>query len=597
MENLIEIVPSIVIQRTTSIRLFLFIIILFFSLSDAAAQVSPDSLLKLTHQERFAVMNRMHGEAMKIGRAQANLLVNNLKQYFEKEGTAEDQLLLRVCMITKGPEKPELFEGKVLNVLKEAERLQNSFMMAKAHHILGLYYYYKQRRYGAAFQHLLTMVDLIKESDEVSYPGHTYAIYFTARAHYDFFDYENTIKYGQILTRVKDAKVKDTHIFNACMMGMAYLNLNQYDLAKKSFEWGLRYVPSKFPAPKQVGWNGIFNGNIGLIYYQQKDYEKAIAYLQKGINLTQQAEHWDNVSRFSSKLALIYLEQRQLKKASLYAQQALQAAGKISETAYEKKQYQIESYKVMADSYRALGQYKLSLLYTDSATVSDDLWKQQIDVTLKHRAEIAVEQERHLAQERLLQKEKERQTTMRNGLIVFFLMTILIAYLLYNRQRLLYRHRHEQLLAEKQLTTMELEGARAQLEQFRQEAHRKSLWMEQLANEWDYSPHNNTILTTKQEVLSEIRNSVILTDRDWSTFVQLFEKVHPNFFERLRAKFPDLSPAETRFIALSRLSYANREMAAMLGVGMGAIRQYRLRIRRKLLLSEEVNLEQIIAEI
>ncbi len=566
----------------------------FFGSSTARA--SFDSLLNMTYQERFAVINRMHGEAMKIGREHANLLVKNLKQYFEKEGTAEDQLLLRVCMITKEPEKPELFEQDGLDVLKEAERLQNLFMRAKAHHILGLYYYYKQRKYGVAFRHLLTMVDLIKESDEVSYPGHTYAIYFTARAHYDFFDYENAVKYGQILTRVKDAEVKNTHIFNACMMGMAYLNLNQYNLAQKSFEWGLRYVPSTFPAPKQVGWNGIFNGNIGIVYYQQKDYEKAITYLQQGINLTRKAEYWDNVSRFSSKLALIYLEQRQLKKASLYAQQALQAAGKISETAYEKKQYQIESYKVMADSYRALGQYKLSLLYTDSATVSDVLWKQQIDVTLKHRAEIAVEQERHWAQERLLQKEKERQTTIRNGLIIFFLMTVLIAYLLYNRQRLLYRHRHEQLLAEKQLTAIELESARTQLEQFRQEAHRKSLWMEQLTDEWDYSPYNNTT-TTKQQLLSEIRNSVILTDRDWSTFVQHFEKVHPNFFERLRAKFPDLSPAETRFIALSRLSYSNREMAAMLGVGMGAIRQYRLRIRRKLLLPEEANLEQIIAEI
>ena len=583
-------------QPTKSIRLFLFIILSFLFLPDAAAQVSPDSLLKLTYQERFAVINRLHGEAIKIGRKQANLLVNNLKQYFEKEGTTEDQLLLRVCMITKGPEKPELFEGEVLSVLKEAERLQNPFMMAKAHHILGLYYYYKQRKYGTAFRNLLKMVDLIKDLDEISYPGHTYAIYFTARVHYDFFDYENTIKYGQILTRIKDTEVKDTHIFNACMMGMAYLNLDQYDLAKKHFEWGLRYLPSTFLPPKQIGWNGIFNGNIGLIYYQQKDYEKAIAYLQKGIGLTQQAEYWDNVSRFSTQLALIYLEQNQLKQATAFAQQALLATQQISESSYEKKKYQSESYKVMADNYRALGQYKLSLLYTDSAAVADALWKQQIDVTLKHRAEIAVEQERHLEQEHLLQKEQERQILIRNGLIVLSVLTILIAYLLYNRQRLIYRHRHEKLLAEQQLTTIELQNAHAQLELFRQDAHRKSRLIEQFTDEWD-SLHNSPTTPTKQQLLSEIRNSVILTDHDWTTFVQLFEKVHPNFFERLRTKFSDLSPAEIRFIALSRLSYSNREMAAMLGVGMGAIRQYRLRIRRKLSLPEEVNLEQIIAEI
>lgn len=572
------------------------IICCLFSISNAKAIDNPDSLLRLSHQERFAVINRLYNEAIKIDRKHANLLIKNLKGYFKSKGTQEDQLLLRVCLITKSPEKPELFENEAIDVLKEAKELQNPFMMAKAHHILGLHYYYKQRKYGAAFRNLLKMVDLIKDLDEVSYPGHTYAIYFTARAHYDFFDYKNAVNYGQILMQTKKVKVKDTHIFNACMMGMAYLHLNRYDLAQEQFEWGLRYVPSTFVPPKQIGWNGILNGNMGLVHYHRKDYDKAILYLKKGINLTQKAAYWDNVSRFSATLALIYLEQKQLRQASGFARQALLATQQINESSYEKKQYQAESYKVMAAVHRALDQPKLTLFYIDSATVADVLWKEQRDVTLKHQAEIAVEQERHLAQERLLQQARERQTLIRYGLIAFFLLAITVAYLLYNRQQLLYRHQREQLLAEKQWAEIELQTANAQLEQFRQEAKRKSLMIEQFSDEWD-SLENTFVPTTKQQLLSEIRNSVILTDRDWATFVQLFEKVHPNFFERLRTKFPDLSPAEIRFMALSRLNYSNREMAAMLGVGMGAIRQYRLRLRRKLSLKEDIDVEQIATKI
>ena len=580
-------------------RFAFFIILLIsylFSISEVMAIDNPDSLLRLTHQERFAVINRLHNEAMKTGRERANLLVKNLKEYFEKEGTREDRLLLRVCMITKSPEKPEQFETEALDVLKEAARLQNPFMMAKAHHILGLYYYYKQRKYGVAFRHLLKMVDLIKNLDEVSYPGHTYAIYFMARAHYDFFDYKNAVKYGQILKRVKEARVKDTHIFNACMMGMAYLNSNRYDLAKKQFEWGLRYAPSTFMPPKQMGWTGILNGNMGLVYYHRKDFINAISYLKKGIDLTQKVNYWDNVSRFSSQLAVIYLEQKQLKEASYYARQALQATQQISESSYEKKHYQAESYKVMAAGYRALKQYKQALLYIDSATVADALWKEQMNVALKYQAEITVEQERYQVQERLLEQERKRQAIIRYGLMVLCLLSIAVAYLIFNRQQLLYRHRNEQLLTEKQLAEIELQHANAQLELFRQEALRKSLMIEQFSDEWD-SLENNAVPTTKQQLLSEIRNSVILTDHDWAMFVQLFEKVHPNFFERLRTKFPDLSPAEIRFMALSRLNYSNREMAAMLGVGMGAIRQYRLRLRRKLSLPDDTDVEQIATEI
>lgn len=76
-----------------------------------ASNSTPDSLLKLTYQERFATINRLFGEAIKIDRVHANQLVDSLGRYFREHGTAEDQLLLRVCMITKGPEKPELFEG------------------------------------------------------------------------------------------------------------------------------------------------------------------------------------------------------------------------------------------------------------------------------------------------------------------------------------------------------------------------------------------------------------------------------------------------------------------------------------------------------
>lgn len=115
-------------------------------------------------------------------------------------------------------------------------------MTAKAHHILGLYYFYKQKKYALAFRHILQMVEMIKDLDNVLYPGHTYAVYFTARSHYDFFDYPNAIRYGQILMKVKATDVKDTHIFNACMMGMAYLKLGNYQQARTYFHWALQFI-------------------------------------------------------------------------------------------------------------------------------------------------------------------------------------------------------------------------------------------------------------------------------------------------------------------------------------------------------------------
>lgn len=90
---------------------------------------------------------------------------------------------------------------------------------------------------------------------------------------------------------------------------------------------------------------------------------------------------------------------------------------------------------------------------------------------------------------------------------------------------------------------------------------------------------------------------VILTDFDWSNFTSLFDKVYPEFFIRLKQKFPQLSLSEKKFIALSKLKLDNKEMAAMLGVGTDAIRQNRSRLKKKLNLAEEIFLEEIIDQI
>ena len=79
----------------------------------------------------------------------------------------------------------------------------------------------------------------------------------------------------------------------------------------------------------------------------------------------------------------------------------------------------------------------------------------------------------------------------------------------------------------------------------------------------------------------------MLTDDDWKNFVRLFDTVHEGFLNRLKEKLPGLSPAETRFVALSKLRLNNKEMAAMLGVSTDAIRQTRSRLKRKLNLIDE----------
>jgi hypothetical protein len=338
-------------------------------------------------------------------------------------------------------------------------------------------------------------------------------------------------------------------------------------------------------------WTGILSGNIGLTYFDEKNYNRAIPYLQKGFELSEQTQMWNNSASFGAKLALIAMEKGDVKMAEQWAVTTLNHAKKHRDQhgGLPNAKFLEEPYHVMSDVRKASGNYREALLYADSAAAQERIVRQQMDVTIKHKAEVAFAREKYRARELLLQKDRERQLLIRNGLVVLLLVFGLVAYLLYKQQLL----KQQKLVAEKQLAETELLNAQAQLDQIRQGVQQKSDIIARFTQDRPFTdgapPHDSM----EYRLLHELRKSVILTDSDWNAFAELFEKVHPGFFVRLKTKLPNLTPAEVRFMALARLAYSNREMAAMLGVGTGAIRQYHLRIRRKLEAPESLDIDEL----
>jgi DNA-binding CsgD family transcriptional regulator len=85
----------------------------------------------------------------------------------------------------------------------------------------------------------------------------------------------------------------------------------------------------------------------------------------------------------------------------------------------------------------------------------------------------------------------------------------------------------------------------------------------------------------------------LLTEDDWSQFRVIFDKVHPGFFNRLREQFYDLTPAETRLMALTHLNLGTREIASMLGVSDQTVYKTRQRLRAKIGMSAEKGLDDL----
>jgi AmiR/NasT family two-component response regulator len=86
-------------------------------------------------------------------------------------------------------------------------------------------------------------------------------------------------------------------------------------------------------------------------------------------------------------------------------------------------------------------------------------------------------------------------------------------------------------------------------------------------------------------------------DNDWYRIKAHFEKIYPGFFDRLRKKFPQLTPNDHKLAALLRMNLSTKEISHILKITAPSTEISRIRLRKKLELDKNINLTQFICEI
>ena len=84
--------------------------------------------------------------------------------------------------------------------------------------------------------------------------------------------------------------------------------------------------------------------------------------------------------------------------------------------------------------------------------------------------------------------------------------------------------------------------------------------------------------------------------QDWDEFEKWFTEVHTDFFININQKYPELSPREVKVCALLRLNLVTKDIAALLNLQLNTVDIYRHRIRKKLGLTQETNLNQYFTQ-
>jgi DNA-directed RNA polymerase specialized sigma24 family protein len=446
--------------------------------------------------------------------------------------------------------------------------------------------YYKQSKFGPAFEHIQRGYNQLKKLGFEKCPQIIRHLEEIGHCYYEFGDMEEAIQFlrealaQKPVLREAGEKRKTMNTIALCFNA-----LEQYDSAIHYYT--LAHQESMIV--RDTFWAALANGNKGYVYYLQGKYDEAIPLMETDYEQSLKYHEWPSAANAAMGLATMYLTKGDLEKAQYYLDFAQDNIN------YWNLRDVSGFYKNLAIISRIKGDYDAAFKAMDSSQYYKDKYAKVKDSRIINQAKLKVEVEHHANQIRLLENARSRQILIRNSLLAILLLSGIIAWLLLHQQRL--RRNKERQLAElrQKAAEDELENARKQLTVFTNALKEKNELVESFINEIEILQQSGVEQSDiRTEQINQLLNATILTEEDWKEFRQMFDKVHPGFFIRLKEKMNDLTPAETRLLALTKLQLAPKEMAAMLGISYDAIKKSRQRLRRKINLPEEGSLDELV---
>nr|MCU0321556.1 hypothetical protein [Chitinophagaceae bacterium] len=215
-----------------------------------------------------------------------------------------------------------------------------------------------------------------------------------------------------------------------------------------------------------------------------------------------------------------------------------------------------------------------------------------INKKIKAEGEFAY-QSKELQNKLLLNENELQKRTLVFGLIALLLISVFAVFYI---KRINLRKK----LAEKnkEILEQQLAASKKEILEFTHHILEKNQLIENYTQEINsLKNQEQTDSPIKSDAIQELKSQTILTNDDWMKFKELFENIYPKFFPYLKSNYPDLTQAEVRFLAFTKLEITPKEMASLLGVSDEAIRTLRFRLKKKLGLSHGKEIEQVVMSI
>lgn len=404
---------------------------------------------------------------------------------------------------------------------------------------------------------------------------------------YYYMQYEKAEQFSFKVLNCKDLPSVDSiRIYN--QLGIIRSKLNSPQKAISFYQKAIEIAQRR----NDEMWMGLLFGNIGSVYFEKKEYKKAREYLEKDVHFSLKQENIESAATALSMIVIIDLEENKLQQARNHFDEL----NKMIDTSEISNNLIVLRTKYLF--YEKLGQYQTALNSFKEFTAQSDSIRKKKDLELIKRTGFQIEFEQERTKNEVLEEKKKRVTVIFYSVLLVSIVGILI--LIYFLLQIVKKRKHERLnaLREKHKLDLELRKTEEEMKRVLSNLMEKNEVIELLNTEIELIQEStNQISEEKQKLKNKLTSFTLLTEDDWIIFKRLFENLNPEFFEKLNDHFSDLTNAEIRLIALTKLNLSTNEMSRALGISPDSVRKTNLRLRKKVGIENHEDLIKLILAI
>lgn len=271
-----------------------------------------------------------------------------------------------------------------------------------------------------------------------------------------------------------------------------------------------------------------------------------------------------------------------------------------------------EAHQIMGNLYIELGESEKALDFINQAiTIVNDIREENVtEVTT--RTEVAREVRSWEKKFSAKNREIEHQKLVRNNWVIstvsliIFIIFLIKYYVTNQRNNLLIRKQGEEIHSrEIIIQNQENEQLSRELTHKKNELTSKSLFLaeKQKSLEEIKSKLNELNRNINFKKNRELKNAINIVEKQlsdidpWEEFHITLTELYPDFLEKLNDQYPNLNNNDHRLCGLLKLGFNSKQIAEIRNISLRGIEQHRYRLRRKMALTKQEKLPELLQNI